>query len=105
MVRRTKKNLSAKQLEALGTDTPSLEAFGQSLLRSILLAAAEQLGATGKKSDFLELDCKVNVRLVPAAPSSVSARECVVTSLRFWQDTREKWSKPICHTTYPTAGT
>ena len=98
------KTLSAERLEAFGTDTPNLEAFAQSLLRSILLAAAEQLNATGQETDVLELDCKVDVRLAPAAAAS-EAGDCVVTCLRFWQDTREKWSKPICHTSYSTNGT
>jgi hypothetical protein len=105
MAKNTKKTISAERLEAFGTDTPSLEAFAQSLLRSILLAAAEQLNATGEKTDVLELDCKVDVRLAPALASSGPPGDCVVTSLRFWQDTRAKWSKPICHTTYPTNGT
>lgn len=105
MAKKTKKIISAERLEAFGTDTPSLEAFAQSLLRSILLAAAEQLNATDEKTDVLELDCKVDVKLAPAIASSALQGDCVVTSLRFWQDTRAKWSKPVCHTTYPTNGT
>ncbi len=88
MAKSAGETLSAERLEAFGTDTPSLEAFAQSLLRSILLAAAEQLDATGQKTDVLELDCKVDVRLAPAAASSEGG-DCVVTCLRFWQDTRE----------------
>ena len=104
MAKSAGKILSAERLESFGTDTPSPEAFAQSLLRSILLAAAEQLDATGQKTDVLELDCKVNVRLAPVAASS-GGGDCVVTCLRFWQDTREKWSKPVCHSSYPTNGT
>ena len=104
MAKSTAKTLSAERLEAFGTDTPNIEAFAQSLLRSILLAAAEQLDATGQNTDVLELDCKVDVRLAPAA-ASVGGEDCVVTCLRFWRDTREKWSKPICHSSYPTNGT
>ena len=105
MARKTKKKMSSERLEAFGTDTPNLEAFAQSLLRSILLAAAEQLNATGEKTDRLELDCKVDVRFASAIASSAGTGECVVTCLRFWQDTRAKWSKPVCHTTHPTNGT
>jgi hypothetical protein len=104
MAKSAGKALSAERLEAFGTDTPSLEAFAQSLLRSILLAAAEQVNATGKNPDVLELDCKVDVRFAPAATPSEDG-DCVVTCLRFWQDTREKWSKPICHSSYSTNGT